>query len=45
VSAEQQWVINETPIITLQPITDAPAIMASRNPAAKRNIKTTPAVH
>jgi hypothetical protein len=45
VSTEQQWVINGTPIITLQRITNTPAIMASRIPTAKRNIKTTPVVH
>jgi hypothetical protein len=45
VSTEQQRVIDDTPIITLQCITDAPAIMASCNPTAKRNIKTTPVTH
>jgi hypothetical protein len=45
VSTEQQRVINNTPIITLPCITNAPAIMKSRNPTAKRAIKTTPLVH
>jgi hypothetical protein len=34
VSAEQQRVIDNTPIITLQRIRDVPANMASRNPMA-----------
>jgi hypothetical protein len=37
VSMEQR-VIDDTPIITLQCITNTPAIMASRNPTVKRNI-------
>jgi hypothetical protein len=45
VSAEKQRMIDDTPIITLQCITDAPAIMASCNPMAKRAVKTTPRVH
>jgi hypothetical protein len=45
VSAEQQKVINSTPIITLQCITNVPAIMKSRNPMAKQAVKTTPLVH
>jgi hypothetical protein len=45
VSAEQQRVIDDTPIITLWCITNAPAIMASHNPTAKRNIKTPPVTH
>jgi hypothetical protein len=45
VKAEQQWVIDDTPIITLDCITDTPAIMTSRNPTAKQNIKNTPVVH
>ena len=45
VSAEQQRVIDDTPIRTLTRITDAPAIMQSRNPTAKRNIKSTTLVH
>jgi hypothetical protein len=45
VNAEQQRVIDDTPIITLDCITNTPAIMRSRNPTAKRNITTTPVVH
>jgi hypothetical protein len=45
VSAEQHRVIDDTPIITLQHIMDAPAIMASHNPMAKWAVKTTPQVH
>jgi hypothetical protein len=45
VSGEQQRVINNTPIITLSRITNAPAIMKSRNPMAKQAVKTTPLVH
>ena len=45
VAATQQRVIDSTPIITIPRITDAPAIMTSRNPTAKRHIKTTPLVH
>ena len=37
--------INDTPIITLQQISDAPEIMALRNPTAKRSLKVTPYVH
>jgi hypothetical protein len=45
VSAEQQRLINDTPIITLQCITDVPAIMKSQNLMATRAVKTTPLVH
>jgi hypothetical protein len=45
VSAEQKRVIDDTQIIALQCITDAPAIMASRNPMEKQNIKNTPVTH
>ena len=45
VHADQQRVIDELPIITVPRITDAPAIMQSRNPTAKRQIKSTPLVH
>jgi hypothetical protein len=45
VNAEQQRVIDDTPIITIPRITDAPQIMTSRNPTAKRQIKITPLVH
>jgi hypothetical protein len=45
VNMDEQRVINETPILTIPRITDAPAIMESRNPTAKRQIKTTPTIH
>jgi hypothetical protein len=45
VNAEQQQVIDDTPIITLNRITNAPAIMTSHNPTTKQNIKTTLVVH
>jgi hypothetical protein len=45
VSAQQQRVIDDTPIITLQCIMDASAIMASHNPTAKQVVKTTPWIH
>jgi hypothetical protein len=45
VSADQQRVINDTPIITLPCITNAPAIIKSCNPTAKQAVKTTPLVH
>jgi hypothetical protein len=38
----QQRIINNMPIITIPRITEAPGIMKSRNPAAKRTFKTTP---
>ncbi len=45
VRLEQQRVIHNSPIITIPRITDAPGIMASRNPTAKQNIRGTPLVH
>jgi hypothetical protein len=45
VSADQQRVIDNTPIITLQWISNAPVIMVLRNPMAKRSLKVTPHVH
>jgi len=42
---EEQRVIDNTPILTIPRITDAPPIMQSRNPTAKRAIKTTPRLH
>ena len=45
VNAEQQRVIDDTPISTIPRITDAPHIMTSRNLMAKRHIKITPLVH
>jgi hypothetical protein len=44
-SADEQRVINDTPITTLQQISNAPAIMASHNPTAKRSLKVTPCVY
>ena len=45
VQAEQQRVIDESPIITIPRITDAPGIMTSCNPTTKRNIKAKLLVH
>jgi hypothetical protein len=42
---EEQRVINETPIITLPRITDAPPITLTQNPAAKRNLQTISRLH
>jgi hypothetical protein len=36
---EEQKVINNTPILTIPRITDAPNIMQSKNPTAKKGIK------
>jgi hypothetical protein len=41
----QQRVIDNTPILTIPGITDAPAIMQSRNPTAKRMLKNNPRIH
>jgi hypothetical protein len=41
----QQRVIDDTPITTIQRITDAPPIMTSRNPTAKRHLKNTLQMH
>jgi hypothetical protein len=41
----QQRVLDNTPILTIPRITDAPAIMQSRNPTAKRMLKETPRLH
>jgi hypothetical protein len=41
----EQRVIDDTPILTIPRITDAPAIMQSRNPMAKRMLKNNPRVH
>jgi hypothetical protein len=38
----EQRVIDDSPIITIPPITDAPPIMLMRNPTAKRTLRTTP---
>jgi hypothetical protein len=50
VSADVQYediqrVINDTPILTIQRILDAPAIMQSCNPTAKRTLKIMPRLH
>ena len=42
---EEQRVIDENPIVTVQRITNAPPIMTSRNPTAKRALKNTPRLH
>jgi hypothetical protein len=41
----QQRVIDNTPILTIPHITDAPAIMQSRNPTAKWMLKNNPQIH
>ncbi len=41
----EQRVIDDTPILTIPCITDAPAIMQSRNPMAKRMLKNNPRVN
>jgi hypothetical protein len=41
----EQRVIDDTPILTIPHITDAPAIMQSRNPMAKCMLKNNPRVH
>jgi hypothetical protein len=42
---QEQRVIDDTPILTIPCITKAPAIIQSRNPTAKRALKTTPRIH
>ena len=42
---QEQIVIDDTPILTIPLITYAPAIIQSRNPTAKRALKTTPRIH
>jgi hypothetical protein len=42
---QEQRVIDDTPILTIPCITNAPAIMQSRNPTAKQALKTTPRIH
>jgi hypothetical protein len=42
---EEQRVIDESPIITIPCITDAPPIMQAQNPTVKRKLKTTPCLH
>jgi hypothetical protein len=41
----QQRTINAAPIITILRIKEAPGIMKSCNPMAKRTLKTTPRLH
>jgi hypothetical protein len=45
VREEEQRVIDETTILTVPRITDAPPIMQSQNPTAKRVLKITPQIH
>ena len=45
VREREQRVIDDSPILTIPRITDAPKIMHSRNPTAKRTLKVTPRVH
>ena len=42
---EEQRVIDITPILTIPHMTEAPAIMQSRNPMAKQILKNTPHLH
>jgi hypothetical protein len=45
VREEQQRVIDETPILTIPRITNAPPIMHAHNPMSKRALKNTPQIH
>jgi hypothetical protein len=45
VRMQQQRVIHKTPILTVPRIMNAPPIMKSRNPTAKRVLKKTPHLH
>jgi hypothetical protein len=45
VREEEQKVIDETPILTVPRIMDAPLIMQAWNPTAKRVLKNTPRIH
>ncbi len=45
VRMQQQRVIDETPILTIPCITNAPPIMQSQNPTAKWALKDTPRLH
>jgi hypothetical protein len=45
VREDKQRVINDTPIVTIQRITDAPKIIQSRNPTAKRALIKTARLH
>ncbi len=42
---KEQRVIDESPIITLPRLTDAPPIKLTRNPTAKRDLRKTPRLH
>ncbi len=42
---EDQKLIDESPIITLPRLTNAPLIRLTRNPTAKHNLRTTPRLH
>jgi hypothetical protein len=42
---QEQRVIDDTPLLTIPSITNLPAIIQSRNPTAKRTLKTTPRIH
>jgi hypothetical protein len=44
-SEDEQRVMDDYPIITVPRITDAPPIMQSRNPTAKRSLMQTPRMH
>jgi hypothetical protein len=45
VQAEEQRVMDDTPIITIPCITDLPTIMHTQNPSAKRALKGTTCLH
>jgi hypothetical protein len=45
VREEEQRVIDETPILAVPRIMDAPPIMQRGNPTAKRVLKITPQIH
>ena len=45
VRTEQQKVIDNSPILTVPRLTNAPGIMESRNPTTKRALKDTPRLH
>jgi hypothetical protein len=45
VRENQQRVVDNTPILTIPRITDAPPIMQSRNPTAKRRLHENPRIH
>jgi len=42
---QQQRVIDDTPIVTIPRITNAPPIMHAHNLTAKRHLKNTPHIH